>query len=426
MTPELLRELAWYAPAVGSAGLIMLSDRRPRTLGAVLLSVIWTGWTLAILQHLAPQMGWWGPGTAVERIPDEMLVGWVLLWGPIPLLGLSRVPLVGVLVLMGALDLVLMPLFDPLVHLEPSWLQGEAVALVLCLLPAQWLARRTLADTALPGRVALHLLWFIPVAVVGIPAVLAPEADWRSLLAYGAMPLQLGLAALLWGLSAVLEFAERGGGTPLPFDPPKRLVASGPYRYVANPMQLALGAWFAGLALWWMEPWLVVAVLVTIGFGEVPAAVNEAADLRAREGDAWERYRREVRRWRPRWTPYAPTEARVYIAQDCGPCREMGDWLFARAPVGLKRVPAAHHPDRAIRRITYDPGDGTPEVEGVLALARCLEHIHLGWAWFSFALRVPGAVWLLQVLVDAVGGGPRDVHWVRANEAPAPPPHDPG
>ena len=30
------------------------------------------------------------------------------------------------------------------------------------------------------------------------------------------------------GLSAVYEFMQRGGGTPLPYDPPTKLVRSGP------------------------------------------------------------------------------------------------------------------------------------------------------------------------------------------------------
>ena len=41
------------------------------------------------------------------------------------------------------------------------------------------------------------------------------------------------------GISAAFEFAERGGGTPIPFDPPRRLVTSGIYRYCANPMQVS-------------------------------------------------------------------------------------------------------------------------------------------------------------------------------------------
>ena len=48
----------------------------------------------------------------------------------------------------------------------------------------------------------------------------------------------LAVPALL-GLTAVQEFALRGGGTPVPFDPPRRMVTTGVYAYVGNPMQLS-------------------------------------------------------------------------------------------------------------------------------------------------------------------------------------------
>ena len=41
------------------------------------------------------------------------------------------------------------------------------------------------------------------------------------------------------GLSAVQEFVTRGRGTPIPFDPPRHIVTTGVYAYVANPMQLS-------------------------------------------------------------------------------------------------------------------------------------------------------------------------------------------
>ena len=56
-------------------------------------------------------------------------------------------------------------------------------------------------------------------------------------------------------------------------------------------------------------------------------------------------------------------------------------------------------------RITYEAGDY--RASGVEAIARGLEHIHLGWAFVGFTLRLPVVGGLAQLLVDASGGEAR-------------------
>jgi len=107
------------------------------------------------------------------------------------------------------------------------------------------------------------------------------------------------------GLPCVWEFAWRGLGTPAPFDPPKRLVISGPYRFVRNPMYVGMGFVLIGEAIVFPHIttimlvmtavlWLVVSVLV-IGY--------EEPVLRRTFGADYEEYCRHVRRWLPRLTP---------------------------------------------------------------------------------------------------------------------------
>src|SRR5207244_13578604 len=82
------------------------------------------------------------------------------------------------------------------------------------------------------------------------------------------------------GLPCVWQFAWRGLGTPAPFDPPRRLVISGPYRYVRNPMYLGMGVALIGEAVVFPHitmgmlievAILAVAVELFILFGEEPA-----------------------------------------------------------------------------------------------------------------------------------------------------------
>jgi len=62
-----------------------------------------------------------------------------------------------------------------------------------------------------------------------------------------------------------------------------------------------------------------------------------------------------------------------------------------------------------LTRITYDPGDGTADSVGVAALGRAVEHVNLAWALVGMFIRLPGVCWLLQVVIDASGGGPKPV-----------------
>ncbi len=103
-----------------------------------------------------------------------------------------------------------------------------------------------------------------------------------------------------------MEFAIRGRGTPAPFDPPRRLVVTGLYRWVRNPMYVGMGLMLIGEMLLMPQIWremagliafLWIAVTVMVVFGEEPA-------LRRQFSDDYEEYCRHVPRWIPRLWPF--------------------------------------------------------------------------------------------------------------------------
>ena len=87
--------------------------------------------------------------------------------------------------------------------------------------------------------------------------------------------------------------------------------------------------------------------------------------------------------------------------------------------MNLRLEAAEHRPGGPPTRLTYDPGDGTPEVQGVAALARAFEHLHLGWALVGWVLAFPGVLQVVQAFTDASGGGPRVLAGDLAADAPA-------
>jgi hypothetical protein len=212
------------------------------------------------------------------------------------------------------------------------------------------------------------------------------------------------------GLSAVQEFVTRGGGTPVPFDPPRRLVTTGLYAYVRNPMQLSAVLLLLLLGLALQNFWIAIAGVMAHIYSSGLAGWDEDEDLRRRFGGGWDAYRRNVRSWLPRTRPWHPPDqlaARLYVAESCGMCSEVGQWFQRHRATGLIIVAAETHPSRALTRISYEPGDGTCAASGVEAVGRALEHLHLGWAFIGCVLRLPVLRQSVQLLVDASGGEPR-------------------
>lgn len=416
LDPALLRSIVLAVPL----GLALLAwthwppSRRTRL--AALLATLWNVPAILAVDQIARHTGWWtygAQGGLVLGMPADLLVGWVVLWGTLPALVSSRVPIATLALAAAGLDFVVMPLLSPVVVLGPGWVFGELLALAVALVPSQILARWTRDGTRLEARALLLAVGFGAFVVWLLPAL---ALDWsgRGLGNFLERPrwlrwvlVEFALLAALPGISATWEFAIRGGGTPIPMDPPGLLVTSGVYAYVANPMQISCVLVLVVLGLEISEPLVAAGALVALVYSEGFARWHEEGQLARRFGADWTRYRAQVWRWVPRWRPWTPERgARVYFARSCGVCNSVASWFLARRPAGLEILPAEGHPSRTLALATYDPGDGGVPEEGVAALARALEHLHLGWAMLGWIARLPVVRGLLQLVADRAFGRP--------------------
>nr|WP_205861214.1 methyltransferase [Planosporangium flavigriseum] len=385
-------------------------ERERGARAAALLSFVAVAVGLAALHDVARPANWWtfAPVEGAFRgMPVDLWLGWSALWGPVPVLLRRVVPLPVALGLLLWLDAATMPALRPLVHLGPHWLLGEAVGLLAVALPAQLLGRWSADRRHLGARVLLQLtvfagmtLWLVPTAAFELG-----DGSWARLTHLSGRWLfviaQVGLLLAVPALSAVWEFAVRGGGTPYPWDPPRRLVATGPYAYLANPMQVSAVTLVLLIAAVTRSISLVAAALIAVAFSAGVAGPHEHDDLSNRLGQDWHEYRRNVRDWWPRWTPYLPgTPAVLWLDDDCGPCTATAGFLRRRRPGRLTLAPAQEY-ERPLWRAQYAGGDGHSE-RGVAAVARGLEHVNLGWAYVGWLLRLPGIGWLAQVVTDAM------------------------
>ena len=163
-----------------------------------------------------------------------------------------------------------------------------------------------------------HLLsiLILPVtAVIVIPAWLAREyavtPSWPGDPS-GRVALAVGLASGLTGLvlfaASLQQFFVDGRGTLAPWDPPRRLVVRGPYRYVRNPMISGIIFILCGVALCLRSrphaAWAAVFIVANLVY--IP--LLEEPDLANRFGDAYRRYRAGVRRFVPRLRPWTDRE----------------------------------------------------------------------------------------------------------------------
>jgi protein-S-isoprenylcysteine O-methyltransferase Ste14 len=120
----------------------------------------------------------------------------------------------------------------------------------------------------------------------------------------------VGVALLAAGVGVlahtVIRFVIEGLGTPFPAAPTQNLVVGGLYRYVRNPMYIAVAATIVGQAMVLGKPGLLLYVLlfgVTVGsfvhFYEEP-------ELTRQFGAEYEAYRAAVPAWLPRLRPWRP------------------------------------------------------------------------------------------------------------------------
>lgn len=110
-----------------------------------------------------------------------------------------------------------------------------------------------------------------------------------------------GLAVLLHSFA---RFAFEGAGTPAPIAPTERLVVGGAYRYVRNPMYVAVLSIIFGQALLFADWSLVVYAGVVAVTVFTFVKLYEEPTLARRYGHEYEAYRRAVPGWVPRLTPW--------------------------------------------------------------------------------------------------------------------------
>jgi protein-S-isoprenylcysteine O-methyltransferase Ste14 len=144
------------------------------------------------------------------------------------------------------------------------------------------------------------------------PGVVAGLIPW-SITQWSPLPPSDGLGALRWtgliliiaGFVVVLEgfarFAWEGLGTPAPVAPTRTLVVTGFYRFVRNPMYVAVSALIFGQAILFGSWGVAVYGIVIVVAFDTFVRLYEEPTLRETYGEAYDAYCAAVPRWIPRF-----------------------------------------------------------------------------------------------------------------------------
>jgi protein-S-isoprenylcysteine O-methyltransferase Ste14 len=151
------------------------------------------------------------------------------------------------------------------------------------------------------------------VVAPGIVAGLVPwlisgwDVRW-PISGFGVVVMALGSALLAVAIVVLIRnfirFVVEGRGTPSPVLQTERLVVGGDYRYVRNPMYLAVIAAILGQAMIFGSLALLIYALAVWAMVASFARWYEEPMLQTRYGEEYERYRQGVRAWVPRLHPW--------------------------------------------------------------------------------------------------------------------------
>ncbi len=140
------------------------------------------------------------------------------------------------------------------------------------------------------------LLIYLPARILSWAGIVRPAAmAWPQ---FAGMA--IGTAGALVALWCVFTFVVKGKGTPAPFDPPRRLVIQGPYRFVRNPMYMGAALALAGAACFYKSTALLAFAVIFLFVTHLFVIGYEEPTLRRTFGPDYEEYCRRVRRWLPR------------------------------------------------------------------------------------------------------------------------------
>jgi len=146
----------------------------------------------------------------------------------------------------------------------------------------------------------ITVLVLVPMAIEKSPAILI-DAIFFS----GLVLIIVGICVIAVTVSM---FIRIGQGTLAPWNPTQKLVTSGPYAYMRNPMITGVLVVLLGEMLAAHSSRLFIWLVVFFIINHLYFLVSEEPGLVKRFGGEYLEYKKNVPRWLPRWKPWRPND----------------------------------------------------------------------------------------------------------------------
>lgn len=150
--------------------------------------------------------------------------------------------------------------------------------------------------------VQIFFVWTLTLLV--IPGLIVTAFREEITFAMGAVQIIAGVLFLvfsLFGLYSSYHLVKFGIGTPLPLDQTQKLVVSGPYRWVRNPMAVAGIGQGVAVSMYLQSLPVLVYTLMGALLWQWFVRPAEEEDMYKRFGEEYWAYKQEVKCWLPRY-----------------------------------------------------------------------------------------------------------------------------
>lgn len=378
----LLRWALFLVPLFAVVILGWKKRSNPRALTGTLFAFLYGLGTIFITHQIAIYFGWWtygGDTLKLMELPVDLWLGGAFLFGPVLNLAFPRTaPVYFVLPIIIGLHGTVFLSLEPLIYAGNGWFSGTLFVFLIAHIPAIYLARWTATDRLLPLRASLLAFGFGFLAFAVLPSVVMTAMGgawhlsnipvWKATI---GLPV-LGLCFVM-GLSAVQMFVVHGEGTPIPLDNTRRLVRTGIYAYLVNPMQLCSAAAWITIGFIIGNIWVSSAALMAWVFVVGMVRWHHRHDLLLRFPEGWPEYRANVTEWKPRWRPWIPEPATLTYNPSIKIHVKLVKFLKTQKPIALD------FNEYADKKISYQEPDETQTFTGLSAFAKSLNHVNFLW-----------------------------------------------